>query len=140
VSYFLTLSVLEVDQASHPQEVLSCSAPALPPTVGSFFGIPQAPSIEWRDLELALGLPHGSPRPPLVRMELWQEAAGGSGKPSDGKPVAQAEIRLPGSGHPGEPSSASASGAPLKSEMILSGRMGWNKDVRLSFSFTIADV
>ena len=84
---FLRFRVLEVD--ANDMATQAATHPA-PPTTKS--------TQPWFERPLALKLPEGSPRPPLVRIELWDGgtpgAAGGSG--ARVKPLAKAEIRLTG--------------------------------------------
>ena len=112
----------------------------------AFFG-PRLGSVDWAGEVLELGLPFGSPRPPLVRLEFWgdkdaEATKSGSVAASDGSgaeelshvagmamgapgapcPQASVDVRLPEDGLSGS------------MEVLLTGALGFDKDVRLSLS------
>lgn len=84
---------------------------------------PAAATVAWaEDIAAALTLPRGSPRPPLVCVELCDADADDELHPDELHPLATADIRLTGS-----------SG---RMNATLSGRKGM-RDVRVAFGFEI---
>ena len=72
---------------------------------------------------IKLSLPKGSPRPPLLSVQLCDDALA---EDDNGEPLATSDVRLLEQG-----SSVSTM------ELTLPGRIGY-KDVRMRFSFSIA--
>lgn len=111
----------------------SVSTPAAPLTFG-FFG-PQLGSLAWADARPLVQLPRGSPRPPLLRFELWdstalavEEAARVNRAATDDEgappatPQASLDVRM----------REETEGDGMMT-MLLVGALGFNKDVKLSF-------
>ena len=79
---------------------------------------------------MRIKLPFGSPRPPLLRVELWQapsdeDADGGAWNTlaAYGPPQASADIRMPEVCQEGK----------VKMTVLMVGALGFNKDVKLTF-------
>ena len=83
---------------------------------------PAEPSPQWQQLGIRLSLPKGSPRPPLLSVQLCDDSLAAG---DNGEPLATSDIRLEGS-----------SGTM---EATLPGRIGY-KDVRLRFAYSTAEV
>ena len=84
---------------------------------------PPQPNIAmptWEGVTLPIRLPSGSPRPPLISVQLWDEQREAQ------EALASADVRLDDAAQ-GE-----------ISEMTLTGRIGF-KDVRVSFAWAVAE-
>ena len=85
---------------------------------------PRLRSLTWCDEKLSVELPTGSPRPPLLRLELR-----GAMDYNEASPQASLEIRMP--------EAVSHTPHDGSMEVLLTGALGFNKDARLQFRFCV---
>ena len=86
--------------------------------VGATSAQPNQPNPTWESLDMRLALPKGSPRPPLLRVQLCDDELAAD---AAGEPLATMDVRL-------------AEGSDGTMQLTLPGRIGF-KDVAVRFSF-----
>ena len=102
-------------------------------------------TLSWGGETLALALPEGTARPPLIRLTLWEPAAAQRASEGDAgaAPLASAEVELPeiaddGGGSPGGTFYNELGYAYAELEVQLPGTLSFGRDVQLSFLYSEA--